>query len=218
MTLKLNGSTSGSVSLDAPASTTGGADVTLKLPIADGSAGQVLSTDGSGNLSWVTKEGPTFGTKTNFAATNSQDIAISAAGVNKIEIYFYEFSWSEDENWRVQLGDSGGIEETGYDSSQGYLSNNSASTTGASTVGFDTWAMGDDTIQWHGLITLTRFDGNTWFYNRWNLKDASHTDGTKYWGYGVKTLSGELTQVRFRHVNNDGSYPDSGSYRIVTYK
>ena len=32
MTLKLNGSSSGSVSIDAPASTTGGADVTLTLP------------------------------------------------------------------------------------------------------------------------------------------------------------------------------------------
>ena len=42
MTLKLNGATSGSVSLDAPASTTGGADFTFKLPIADGSAGQLF--------------------------------------------------------------------------------------------------------------------------------------------------------------------------------
>lgn len=53
MTLKLNGATSGSVSLDAPANTTGGADFTFKLPIADGSAGQLLSTDGNGNLSWI---------------------------------------------------------------------------------------------------------------------------------------------------------------------
>ena len=53
MTLKLNGSTSGSVALDAPASTTSGADITFKLPVADGSAGQVLSTDASGNLTWV---------------------------------------------------------------------------------------------------------------------------------------------------------------------
>ena len=51
MTLKLNGS-SGSVALDAPTSTTGGADITFKLPVADGSAGQVLTSDGSGNLSW----------------------------------------------------------------------------------------------------------------------------------------------------------------------
>ena len=55
MTLKLNGSSSGSVALDAPASTTSGADITFKLPVADGSAGQVLQTDGSGNLSWVTR-------------------------------------------------------------------------------------------------------------------------------------------------------------------
>ena len=54
MTIKLNGSTAGSVALDAPASTTGNADINFKLPVADGSAGQVLQTDGSGNLSWVT--------------------------------------------------------------------------------------------------------------------------------------------------------------------
>lgn len=54
MTIKLNGSTAGSVALDAPASTTSSADIAFKLPVADGTAGQVLMTDGSGNLSWVT--------------------------------------------------------------------------------------------------------------------------------------------------------------------
>ena len=54
MTIKLVGSTSGSVALDAPASTTSGADVTFKLPVADGSANQLLKTDGSGNLGWAT--------------------------------------------------------------------------------------------------------------------------------------------------------------------
>ena len=53
MTLKLNGSSSGSVSLDAPAS---GGDPVYKLPGADGTAGQVLKTDGSGNLSWYTPQ------------------------------------------------------------------------------------------------------------------------------------------------------------------
>ena len=53
MTLKLNGSSSGSVSIDAPASTTGGADVALTLPVNDGESGQVLKTNGSGALSWV---------------------------------------------------------------------------------------------------------------------------------------------------------------------
>lgn len=54
MTIKLNGSTGGSVALDAPASTTSNADITFKLPVADGSSGQVLQTDGSGALSFAT--------------------------------------------------------------------------------------------------------------------------------------------------------------------
>ena len=53
MTIKLNGSTAGSVALDAPASTTGNADIQFKLPVADGSAGQGLKTDGSGQLAFT---------------------------------------------------------------------------------------------------------------------------------------------------------------------
>jgi hypothetical protein len=53
MTLKLNGSTSGSVSIDAPASTTSGADITFKLPVADGTNGQALTTNASGQLAFA---------------------------------------------------------------------------------------------------------------------------------------------------------------------
>ena len=41
------------VTLSAPASNPS-SDLTFKLPQSDGSAGQVLQTDGNGNLSWVT--------------------------------------------------------------------------------------------------------------------------------------------------------------------
>ena len=47
----------GSVALKGPASTTGNAAVSLKLPVADGSANQLLKTDGSGNLGWATDVG-----------------------------------------------------------------------------------------------------------------------------------------------------------------
>ena len=75
MTIKLNGSTAGSVALDAPASTTGNADITFKLPVADGSANQLMKTDGSGNLGWATDQGGTIlqtslrldGTRANYA-------------------------------------------------------------------------------------------------------------------------------------------------------
>ena len=42
----------GTTSIKAPSSTTSNADVVLKLPVADGSSGQVLKTDGSGQLSF----------------------------------------------------------------------------------------------------------------------------------------------------------------------
>ena len=50
MTLKLNGSSSGYTAIDAPAAA---GSNTLVLPPNNGSANQVLKTDGSGNLTWV---------------------------------------------------------------------------------------------------------------------------------------------------------------------
>lgn len=50
MTLRLNGSTSGYTEIDAPA--VAGSN-TLVLPTGNGSSGQVLSTNGSGALSWA---------------------------------------------------------------------------------------------------------------------------------------------------------------------
>jgi len=54
MTLKLKGDSAGSVSFAAPADTSPSAsDVSFTLPTADGTNGQVLSTDGSGQLSFI---------------------------------------------------------------------------------------------------------------------------------------------------------------------
>ena len=57
MSIKLNAQSGGSVALDAATQTTSSADLTFKLPVADGSANQVIKTDGSGNLGWATDQG-----------------------------------------------------------------------------------------------------------------------------------------------------------------
>lgn len=54
MGLKINGSTSGSIEIDVPAAVSGG-DIGLTLPNGVGTAGQVLSTNGSGVLSFVNR-------------------------------------------------------------------------------------------------------------------------------------------------------------------
>ena len=53
MTIKLNAASGGSVALDAPTQTTSSADITFKLPVADGTSGQALTTNASGSLAFA---------------------------------------------------------------------------------------------------------------------------------------------------------------------
>ena len=57
--IKLVHSGGNAVSLAVPTSNPSSSEVAFKLPTADGSAGQVLQTDVSQNLSFVTVEDPT---------------------------------------------------------------------------------------------------------------------------------------------------------------
>ena len=78
---------SNSVSLQAPA--TVGSNITFKLPNADGSTGQVLKTDGSGNLGWVSQPSgetkPTVSSISPTTITNSQT-AVTITGQNFVSV------------------------------------------------------------------------------------------------------------------------------------
>ena len=78
MTLKLNGSSSGYTAIDAPAAA---GSNTLTLPTTNGSANQVLKTDGSGNLAWVDQPtaytGPTHYTKFTNEPAQSGNLTLS---------------------------------------------------------------------------------------------------------------------------------------------
>ena len=73
------------VSLNSPTNAPGAADVAFKLPNADGSSGQVLKTDGSGNLSFGADTGGkilqvvqhSFTNET--SSTSTSDVAISGS-------------------------------------------------------------------------------------------------------------------------------------------
>ena len=88
MTIKLNGSTAGSVALDAPAQTTGNADIAFKLPIADGSANQLLKTDGSGNLGWASDTG-TILQVANSTYNGQDSLALTTAYSNNDNAIYY---------------------------------------------------------------------------------------------------------------------------------
>jgi len=75
----------GTTSLKAPSSTTSNADVVLKLPIADGSANQVLKTDGSGQLSFTSNTANTLEGEANVTYNGTRlevktgDLAVTGA-------------------------------------------------------------------------------------------------------------------------------------------
>ena len=73
-----------SISLQAP---TLGSNITFKLPATDGSNGQVLKTDGSGNLSFATvsETKPTVGSISPTTITNSQT-AVTITGTNFVSV------------------------------------------------------------------------------------------------------------------------------------
>ena len=84
--LKPTGGGAGSVSLKAPAATTGNADVPFVLPVADGSANQLLKTDGSKNLGWATDAGGLFASYAILEDQKSQNTSGGTSATGSWEI------------------------------------------------------------------------------------------------------------------------------------
>jgi hypothetical protein len=109
MTLRLNGSTSGYTEIDAPATA---GNNNLKLPTGNGSDGNILGTDGAGNLSWVngrmvleTAQASTSGTSVDFTGIPSW--------VKKITVMFTGVSTNGSSAVIVQIG-AGSFTTSGY--------------------------------------------------------------------------------------------------------
>ena len=212
MTLKLNGSSSGSVSIDAPASTTSGADITFALPVADGSSGQVLQTNASGQLSFISKPTPTYGTKTAIGTSTTKDITGITSSVKKVYLFIDNWSFGSGDELRIQLGDEDGFHTSGYEGRGGYVSDASYAGSNNITSGFQSYGMGSASYSWSGIFKFYLYDAHTWF-----LTSQSWTpDGaTNYWISGRVTLDKVLTQIRL--TNSGSSSFDEGHYKLVTF-
>ena len=196
MAIKLNGSTSGSVALDAPADTSpSGTDVTLTLPTSAGSSGQYLQTDGSGGLSWQTV------TDTNTQLTAGTAVTLSSSGaifdslpsgVRKITIALWEVS-TTGSDFVIRIGDSGGIESSGYLSWNKRMGGSSFSTAGGSSIsGFLVGSDPGTSQEWSGHVILTNVTGNDWVCTS-VLVDQN--DNVRFQA-GKKSLSAELDRVQ----------------------
>ena len=229
MTLKLNGSTAGSVSIDAPADTSPtGTDVTLTLPTSAGSAhqvlknsatagtleygltlpsgngtsGQYLQTDGVGGSSWQTVTAGTTWTTQQEDATGSTGLLLSSIppSVEQVIIAYSNLSVSTTGSVRIQIGDSGGLETSGYNMFRGFFGTSTGG--GAATTSF--WGMENYTVasnSYTGTVFITRRSNTGWTV-MWNQSET--TSDTVGVCVGEKSLSDVLTQVQL--------YPSAGTF------
>lgn len=141
---------------------------------------------------------------------SSIDFTSIPSWVKRITVLFNGVSLSSSAQVLVQLGDSGGIENTSYASSSGQARDGAASIGGTSTAGFLIYqgtATGNNVT---GTMTICLVSGTTWISSH----SAGNTAGsTGISGGGTKTLSDTLTQVRITSTSTDTF--DAGSINIL---
>ena len=215
MSLRLNGSTSGYVELDAPA--TAGSN-TLVLPDGNGTSGQYLQTDGSGTLSWQTVATSNITYSTAQATTSGTAVDFTGIPNNarRITLMFDQISFDTSTNWQIQLGDSAGFETSGYWASNGYAFYNAT----ADSTGYQTgFVFGYTSVDFgtSGRMVIENLTGNTWVANAitacGNVNSAT-TSWATFMSAGVKTLSDTLTQVRLTTISGTSTF-DNGQVNLM---
>jgi hypothetical protein len=146
------------------------------------------------------------GTAVASTSGTSIDFTSIPSWVKRITVMFNGVSGNGTSNFLFQIGDSGGIENTGY--SGGSFN---AGATANSTAGFDLTAQNAAAQLWGGSITLTNLSGNIWCQSGVISGGSSGYIGASG---GSKTLSDVLTQIRLTTVNGTDTF-DAGTVNIL---
>jgi hypothetical protein len=143
------------------------------------------------------------------ASGTSIDFTGLPSWVKRITVMFNGVSTNGTSLVQVQIGDSGGIENTGY--LGGYsLSTGGAVSSGNHSTGFaHSWSSAANVR--HGKYTIELITGNIWACTL--LIGASDTTGVSYGG-GTKTLSDTLDRIRITTIGGVDTF-DAGSFNII---
>jgi len=157
------------------------------------SAIETLASAPSGSLAPVSPSG-----------TSAVDFTSIPADVRQVTIMLDQLSMSGSDDLLIQIGDSGGIETSGY-ISRSVWTNASESTAGMIIRGQNS------ADKWTGSMTFTRVHTTNTFIQSHTVIDPDQNEQRV--GAGSKTLSGELTQLK---VKPSGSNTfDGGSVSIT---
>ena len=153
----------------------------------------VADNVGSGSLAAVSPSG-----------TSAVNFTSIPAGVRQVTVMLDELSMSGSDHLLIQLGDSGGIETSGY-ISRSVWTNAEESTSGMIV------RSGTNVRKWTGAMTFTRIHTTNRFVQTHTVIDPG--DNEQRIGAGSKTLSAELTQLKL--VPTGSNTFDNGSVSIA---
>jgi hypothetical protein len=176
--------------------------------VSPSTSGNVLTSDGT---SWTSATGAyalTSGTAQASTSGTSIDFTSIPSWVKRITVMFSDVSTNGTSLIRLQLGDSGGIETTGYTGAASYIGNGSGG--GLSTDGFDSFDDSSAANSRSGSLVFSNISSNTWVLAGSYLYAA----GRQVIFNGTKTLSGTLDRVRITTVNGTDTF-DAGSINIL---
>ena len=179
----------------------------------------LIGTPATGNLEY---NGQFFGTDSNASRAQLQRLTLSTAvastsgtsinftglpaWVKRLTVMFAGVSTSGTSNIQIQLGDSGGIENTGYVSTASV----NGTTLATSTAGFITSGTTAAATTVNGWYAICLIGSNIWTGGG----SLARADGNMNNAGGAKTLSDTLTQIRITTVNGTDTF-DAGSVNIL---
>ena len=198
----------GTVELKAPATTTGNAALQFKLPVVDGTSGQALTTNASGQLAFATVASGrkyTFGSWVNTTSGNNVEFT-GLAATTELAFDWLNVKSAGNTNFQITIGDSGGYETSGYQTATGYAgaSGNHHDPTGNLWL---TEGSADAAGLRSGRMKLINMYGN-WWHMQFDWTDTGSSPHFRFLR-GTKELSGQLDRVKIGWENNgtfDGGY------------
>ena len=195
--LILNGSTSGSVTLESPAVS---GTTTLTLPA---SSGTVTVAGVNSNIVAGTSVASTSGTSIDFTSIPSW--------VERITIMFQGVSTNGSSITQVQLGTSGGVVTSNYLGSGFIAADANTPAIVNMSSGFLTSGFGAAGYVRHGSIVISNITGNSWVAH--GITGQSDSTRINMCG-GSISLSGTLDRVRITTVNGTDAF-DAGTINIL---
>jgi len=163
-----------------------------------------------GDGSNLTGVGATYGAYTAFGTSGYVDLTGIASDTRKTTILVYKWSSSSSFNFYMKLGDSGGIESSGYEGTSWYQNGGSSGSYNNYTQEFRL-PIGSSTHTMSGRIVIGRAHDTSHVYVCEGYFGDSGSTLMAGFG-GAKQLSGTLDRVRLGFTSGNA---DTGAYRVI---